>query len=655
MKKDIASIAVIVITSLLLISPIFKDGYLIAQDNPPHLAESYYLIEELTPKGKLFGWSNIESAGFPIFAYNYPLGYWIVSFIHYILGSDVATSYKLLVYFSYLIPIVLVYLILKNTFGRSVALIISVLILFQFDFLSFILNGLWGQYLGLVFGLIYIYLITKQGLKLELVQYILLGILISLSFLSHPFTIIFLAYFTLIFLFIKKIMFKGKIRKLLLLLLISWLIGFMLMPWKLLLDSGSLLQTYKSVESERLSTLTFKSMGYLFLPHLRAESIKTKVGWEKGEIRFENVIANMGNLATLSILNIAELIFSILAIAGLVAYLKSSGRNFELTVYLAALVLTVVIASGILKPLLENYLPLVSGLFQFPRYFVYARIIMVFFAAHGLSMLANNSILSNFDRKTRKGNFPFFYLIVYVILLLSFTQIQELLSTKTSKDVEELENLNKIWLWLKENVSPDETRVFYQNTYGNSEDVNLRNSHMFALSTHNTKIESVGTWQGGFPTISKKIYSGGGQLLESTVQNIETSEIVEALKTYNAMYFVTSEKHLDDKLASSESFRKNVTYGSFSIFSLENYSPTWIRINGQDANSKVIKTEIEHKKFSFHITDKNSLITVKITYHPYWKAYLNGRKVETGRNDFGMIELASDENGDIMLELIYSG
>lgn len=653
MKTDIVNIAVIVITSLLLINPIFKDGYLTAQDNPPHLAESYFLIEELIPKGKLSGWANIESAGFPIFAYNYPVGYWIIASFHFVLGLDVAVAYKILVYLAYLVPIILIYVVLREAFSKNIALVVSTLLLFQFDFLSFILNGLWGQYLGMVFGLAYIYLLTKHGANLKPTHSILIGLLISLAFLSHPFTTIFLAYFTFIFLILRKTLVKSKIGKLLLVLVIGWLIGFMLLPWKLSLDSRSLLQTYEPLDSERLSTMTFKSMGYLFLPHMRAESIKTKVGWEKGEIDLENVISNMGNLVTFGIVNIAELIFSILAIIGMSAYLTGGRKNFELTVYFVALVLTVIIASGILKSLLQSYLPLVSGLMQFPRYFVYARVLMAFFAAHGLLTAAKSSILPNPYRKIILSNFAFSCLVLYIITLLLFTQIQELLSIKTSEDVGELENVNKVWTWVKNNVSPDESRVFYQNTYGNSPDVDLIDSHIFALSTHNTKIESVGGWQGGFPTISKRIYSGSGQLFESTVEKIEASEIAEVLSVYNAKYFVTSEKQLEEKLDNSEFFIKNESFGSFSIFSLDGYSPTWIRINDEDVNSVVIRNEIEHKIFSFQAIDKNSLITAKVTYHPYWKAFVNGKQVEVGRNDFGMINLALNQSGPVVLELIY--
>ncbi|MBI4010657.1 MAG: glycosyltransferase family 39 protein [Candidatus Aenigmarchaeota archaeon] len=652
MKADIVNIAVIIITSLLILSPIFKDGYLIAQDNPPHLAESYYLIEELIPKGKLFGWSNIESAGFPIFIFSYPVGFWLISLLHFFFGLNVVTAYKTLVFISYLIPVILVYLILKNSFNRIAAAIVAILLLFQFDFLSFPLNGLWGQYLGLIFGLTYIYLLTKYEPKLNLLYIISLGILISLSFLSHPFTTVFLAYFTIIFIIAKSTTNQAKIKKLLLVLGIIWLLGTMLIPWKLFLDSSSSLQNYESVDSEKLSTLTFKSMGYLFLPHLRAENIKAEIGWEKGEISLDNVIKNLNNLAYFSVLNIAEMIFSILALIGLVIYLKQGMKNFELTLYFITLVLSAIIASGILKPLLDQ-LPVIGGFFQFPRYFVYARIMMVFFAGYGIDILSKNAFLMNLSGKILSNNFIIFNLLLYIVLLLSFMQIQELINTKTSNDAKGIEDVNKIWLWLKENVPANETRIFYQNTYGNFADQDLRNSHLFALSTYNTKIESLGTWQGGWPTISKKIYTGSGQLFESTVSKIEISEIVGTLKIFNAKYIVTSEQNLKDKLINSNLFDRKMTYGEFSIFSLIDYSPTWIRINGQDAKAEIIDNHVENRKFKFNVANNNSLITVKIAYHPYWKVLINNNEVKTKKSSFGLIQFLSDESGDKILELSY--
>lgn len=648
MKFNIFSILILVVTGVLLVYPIFKEGYLVAQDNPPHLAEAYFLIEELIPQGKLFGWSNIESAGFPIFIFNYPVGVWIVAILHLLLKLSVVTAYKLMVIISYIVPAIILYLILKRLVDSRIALAVAILLLFQFDFISFTFSGLWGQYLGLVFGLSYIYVLTKKELKIR--DSMILGILVSLSFLSHPFTVVFLLYFTLAFVSLK--LFKNGGGKLFGILLIGWIIGLSFLPWKYYLASSALLETRGEFTSENLSTLTFKSIGYLFLPHMRAEEIKTRIGWESGEINLVNVVKNLNNVVSLGALNIAELIFSLSATIGLIYFLLKQ-RNFEVSLFFVILLISIAIASGILKFSGINQLPIIGGLLQFPRYFVYARIALAVFVAYGISLIARSGFAKNLNDKIFHGNILIAGLIGYLILLASFSQIQDFLNLKTSGEANGMVEVNNVWTWIKENATGKGTRVLYQNTFGNFETKDLRNSHIFALSTKTTNVESLGTWQGGFPLISSKLYTGGGQFLGSNAQNISAPELVDFMKVFNAIYVVASENNLKNKLGNSDLFKKEVNYGAVSIYSVVGYSPTLLRINGQDVDVEIMESKIEGKTFRLEL-DSPSKIMIKISYHPYWKVFANRKEVKYVRNSFGLIEFDIAETGEIILELMYN-
>ena len=644
--RSILPILALVVTGILLVYPIFKDGYLIAQDNPPHLAEAYFLIEELIPQGKLYGWSNIESAGFPIFIFNYPVGVWIVAIIHFLSNISVINAYKLMVLISYIVPAILVYFLLKRFVDSKIALVVAILLLFQFDFISFTFSGLWGQYIGLIFGLGYIYILTKSELKIR--DSIPLGILISLSFLSHPFTVVFLLYFTIVFAVMGVL--KSNTNKMLAILLVGWIIGFSLLPWKSYLDSSALLGSQGEFTSDNLSTLVFKSLGYLFLPHMRAEEIKTQVGWISGEINVGNVVNNLANLLLFSVLNIAESIFGLLSLIGLVYFFRQ--RTTESSLFFVTLVISVAIASGILNFFGLNQFPIIGSLFQFPRYFVYARIAMSIFAAYGIVEIARSQIARKINTKLFHGNILIVGLIGYIVLLLSFSQINGFLNLKTSDEVKEMVDINNVWTWIKENAGSKETRVLYQNTFGNFGVNDLRNSHIFALSTKNTGVESLGTWQGGFPLISSKFYTGGGQIFGSDIETIEVSKLADSMKAYNAMYVVVSESKLKDKIENSGLFKFETNYGNFSIYSVVGYSPTLIRINNVDMSVEIMVNKMETKTFRF-VSDKPSKITVKISYHPYWKVYVNKKEVETERNSLGLIEIDTIETGEIFLELLY--
>ena len=96
------------------------------------------------------------------------------------------------------------------------------------------------------------------------------------------------------------------------------------------------------------------------------------------------------------------------------------------------------------------------------------------------------------------------------------------------------------------------------------------------------------------------------------------------------------------KLEGSGLFNKEFESGSFAIFSLsdEFFTPGWAQIWPVELGS-VSKAEISHNRIDLEIatsTDGTKLL-IKTAYHPFWKAYLDGKPTEISMTETGLIEL----------------
>ncbi len=659
--ENLLYVGLIIFTAATIVNPMFKEGFLVCQDNPPHLAESYFLIENLLPNNKLFGWSDIESAGFPIFVNYYPLGFWILAVMNTLPWLNVISSYKLLVFISYVAPSIGIFLLLKRIFSSEIGIIVAIMLLFQYDFLSFTINGIWSQYLSLLFAIIYIILVNNltDG-RYNIAKFSLVGAFAAMTFLSHLLSFLFIILYTLTFLAIHKFNNKIQLSKILPYFLFAGVISLILSSIFFIptLQTLPFLEQQQGVTSKSLSALTFKTFGYMFLPHLRIENLKSQIGWSPSGIDIGSLADNLSNFVSFSFLNVSEIIFSIISLLGMVIYIKDGRKNIFLTITMVTLVISTVFGSGVLTFLPLERLPLLTNLLhvQAPRYLLYARITMAIFSANGIMWLIKTAKSNkHIGNLIPKGLIILILIVVYLMFHYSLNQLNDLgyACMKTSQNAQGMGEINSIWSWVSKNVDPSESRVMYQNTFGNSEIDDLSGSHIFALSTHQTRVQSVGTWQGAMTTMLNTASTNYIRLFNSSVYKITDEEIAEWLKLYNAKHIVSSESVLKNKLGDSELFVNDVNFGNFSIFSLQNYAPTWIRINGVDVEASVISLENENKIFGINSSSNYSDILVKVAYHPYWKASINGEEVKIMRSDKGFIILATNKIGNLTLVLEY--
>ena len=651
----------IVFVGLILVHPMFNQGYLLFVDSAIRIAESYYLIEELIPEGKLFGWAApLGNAGMPIFTYDYPFGFMAIALLHFSTGLDALLSYKIVNFFAYIFPSLAIFYLLKSRINYKIALFFSILLLFQYDFVWFPMGGMWNQSLSIGFLVLFIHTLDKAVVNNPSVRkFLLLGFLLGLIFISHPFTSLFAIMFSAIAFPIYVIRRKIKVIELTKFLIISLTVAFAVSffyIYPILLTVSEINPSALGLAESALPALV-KSFSYLFLPHMRVPKIKEAFGWSSYAIDIDKILNNVGGLISASLLNFAEIVFSVSILIGIILYVKKKIGGDLLFIFGIVLLVNLFIASGlfILTPLKD--LPLLNSIHS-PRFFIYERVLLAFLAAYGIDFIIKNSkfvkIFSNKDSLL-------LLILTFSILYLSFEPMISgaMIQIVTSNNIKAFDDAERVWDWVTENVN--ETRVYYQDTYFASQNKQLNKLRIFPLSYKFTKVHTIGGWAINPAFHIAELDSSHMQIFGLGILRINDEQLAANMSYYNAKYAVSAETTLKDKLTNSKLFNKEAEFGEFTVFALKDYDQTWVMVNDKDANVKIVKFEYENIEFELPINGSITEIIVKMAYHPFWKAYVNSEPVEirrlaTGFKVFktnGLISIRTDKTGYLNVKLLY--
>ncbi|GAB4238979.1 MAG: hypothetical protein Kow00109_13660 [Acidobacteriota bacterium] len=133
---------------------LFQAGFPIAGDNPSHFAEICALAEVVLPEqGWWAGWFEGDFFGYPLPAYQYPLGKWLAALLGWILPGGHELAYKLALVLAWIFPA----WVLARRFSRYNLRLGALLALLYFaaqDQLYFALAGMWNVFLALGFALL---------------------------------------------------------------------------------------------------------------------------------------------------------------------------------------------------------------------------------------------------------------------------------------------------------------------------------------------------------------------------------------------------------------------------------------------------------------------------------------------------------------------
>ena len=292
-------------------------------------------------------------------------------------------------------------------------------------------------------------------------------------------------------------------------------------------------------------------------------------------------------------------------------------------------------------------IPLVTTL-QISRFLIYVQIGLYLFAAYGLA-----GFLKRFRRKS---------LVITacaVPLLFSIFFHYTYFGRDASRTLEEspqMPNVYKVWDWVNENIPPGEQRIVYQNTVGNVNDPIFERSDVFALSGVFTKVPQIGVSRSASPFPQEKyMRNDRGRIFGKPLDSTDPSYVREMMSHFNAGHIVTVEHDLGNMLGKSDLFSKEADFGIFSIFKLKEFTSEWISFK-DDADYKIEKFENQRLIFNVWNEDTDNKAFIKVAYHPFWRAELNGKPANIilwDKKRFGLMTICLPRKGVYKIDLSF--
>jgi hypothetical protein len=194
-KKKINLFFLLLAISVVAIVSIFRTGAYESGDFNIHVRRSMEFYKVLMEGNLIPSWAGDFNAtyGYPLFAFNYILPYYITSFFHFI-GFSFINSMKLLLSLSFIFSGIFMYLFSKNLFKKSLpAFGASIFYLFApYHLISLNFKVTIGEVLSYTFIPLVFYFMNKYLDTKKITYSILSGLSLSLVILSHIFIAIFL-------------------------------------------------------------------------------------------------------------------------------------------------------------------------------------------------------------------------------------------------------------------------------------------------------------------------------------------------------------------------------------------------------------------------------------------------------------------------------
>ena len=607
---------------------IFASGFMSGYDNSFHYYDAYYLVKTLIPQCHwISGWSMQGLAGFPVFVDYYQTGFLFMAFLNKALFVPLNLSYKLTVLLSYIILGTGFYKMASYRFGKTAALLFALSLMLQKDvYYDRILAGMWSNYLAIGLFFIFFHFLDKNIKAMTIKRALALGLMLGAIILSH----IYVAVITFI-------------------VLLSYAIPFMIDATKKKAFAKQFF-IYASIPVSAWLVSSYYLYAFVvtsdYLTNPSAQIFREGLMW--GPKLFFGPLEVMDSISTflINIPILARIIFSAL---GLAFFIKE--KNQKIKSFLKYVILFTSIALVLYMDILPRLfswwhdIP-IAGTLQISRFHIYVQIGLYIFAAYGLA-----KFLAIFKRK------QVIVAVCVVPILLSVFFHHRLIAREATRTLDEspqMVNVHRVWKWVNENISSGGERIAYQNTVSNVSDPILNRSDVFALSGVFTKVPQIGVSRSASPFPQEKyMRNDRGKIFGKPVNKTDVSYVKTMMEVFNAGHIVTVEPGFKKMLEGSALFSKEASSGIFNIFSLNGFKKNWIDFT-KEADYETMKFDNQQVTFLIRNNSEDNTATVKIAYHPFWHAYINGRQTDIGRNKYSLMQVSLPKRGFYRMDLIFN-
>jgi len=588
-------IGIVAIAFIIFNGVFLEPGRSVVRDNNIHLERAYFLKENIINNHKITGWNYLDNLGSPFLTYNYILSTILISFSSIILFIPIHIAYKFFLFLSFVLPSLMLYFLLSKKFNNKASFLISILFLFNLRTIEQILEGIWNQYLAISIFILFFYFLDKYSKNLNFRRISILSILMSIIFLTHIYVGLASLYLFLIYLIF-------TIRK--------------------------------KVMSLLIPILSFLINSFYFLPIITTSSWTTSnVGWGISNSFLEMIYNSIGILLSLQaltnltlqniILTLPVLVLDGLAIYGILIYLKERKNNF-LKVTLLFMVISFIIGTGFWFNINFFSNSPLGNIISF-RFLILSRLSLFIFAAFSLSKI-----------KLSRSTITISFIILLLFSLTYFQPNQELL--RTTENSPELNDYFNVINYLKNEVDLQDTRIVFQSPFRT---IPSGSYTPLNLASFELKTPVIGSWSDPIFPISESLTTADNKLFNIPVSEITQETIIKKMNLYNARYIVTISPELDKKL---KDFNRIKSFGNFTIFLFENSSSDWV----STAAEYNIKQWRPYPIIEIN-NEEDDYIIVKIAYHPFWRAYIEGNEVPVIEDENNLIKIKLKKGSQIIV------
>lgn len=621
-RADLLAVLVLLLTGAAIGWPIFTGGYRTYLDQPAHLAEIFSLAGEASR-----GWSDIAFCGFPLGNLHSPVWYGLLTgwaTAHAPLGF----LYCLLVWIAFCAPALALFAVLRPRAGTFPSALLSYLLLIQRSAIvgtSSAFGGMWTFALGAA-GLILLADRLSRPSR-DLRQTLLISLLMAGIFLTHA--IVSLTSLVLLAIHIFWSLVRRTPRRVVLLDLSA------------LAGAGVLSAVY-------------------WVPNVLARGFFHFQPWDLSPIQLtqllvlpldvQDILIETGESAT-SILYTDALPLMLLLTAGLLGALqrrrrsalsapgdqpagpfgrtsggalRGSHRNRAISGFsrfgihdpdplpLYGISLTLVLATllFLVQPLTgKNLLGPISW-----RQLYFVRVGLAFSA---LPLLSHPFV--GWPIRVPRGLALSLAGAAVLSGLWWGTPLRREVQSLTGTDMREV---HALWGWLSANRGPSWGRVYLQDTFMTQpRESRLSNSHILALTSHETGVRQIGAFYGAVPYVTSRWTNG--LLYPGTVRDATAlGYLLGGLNSANCTHVVASEAVVIQELTGRYPFQLLYRSERFGVFALQYAHSNWsqsltpvIECGGQGEEHRPGEIFVP-----FEAERAGASLLVKESYHPWWKA-----------------------------------
>jgi len=572
-------------------------------DHSMHFYQAWFFDNYIFGKNSIFAWSPFTTIGYPMFLVAPPFAFLFISLVN-VLVQNIFLSYNFIVFLSYLLPVIFLYIALKilkiNGFVRLV-----VVLLYLFDVSQthkpFIV-GSFHFYLALSLLPIFIVVFHKIIEKYDIRKVVFLSIIMTFSILIHPSGALVIFYIIFSYFLSSLILYKRGLIKLMFKIILPFiLITFGLIAW------------YALPIAENIEYVNKVELSNQIIP-----LIDSFINGQK--INFPILI--FGLFGVLFFLYKRSITPLAMIISSLFLFFASTGfKEYGILRYL--------FYPWFLAPYANNT-QLIWGI----------PIVLLILGAIGVSgFIKRLEIKPKVDRKI--------YLRLFIVILIISVGFIMPITTK----------IQQIWQKKIDNIS-NSIPVQYKRKHSLEfyQLLNFLNGNV--EKTCRVAYEPIGkndidpTYIYLLPVLAN--ISVTSQAWDIRWYNDPWTYNPDDLKLLNAKYVVALSDETNNYLKQSKEFKKLQDIGNlFIIYELKNYS---CFLTTSTSDIVIEEQKINNNEMIFGL--KNAKIgdemIIKMSYFPAWKAYVNGQEVKIKKyKKWNLMEIELPRDGNYTLELKY--